>query len=405
MDYQASQTVFASADPSGKFKRWTDAQMEAFLVWEKQERERLLIHYPTGKGKSKVSLAMLSAHGYQRVIVIAPPKTHNQWADDAKALGMGLLIMSIEKFRDPDTKLPRDVPLIVDEFHKTGKHNAVGFKKLDRMAARFPAIILCSATPNYNDADRCYNICHVLDTINYMGGYPAFVEEYCTTKYNHFRKMGDVTGFKDYDGAPGFLAALPFVAYLPDEAEWTDHALTLYSPANLYSIDVLGYSGRKHRIMASDMEYKWHRLRLILLQPSQEFLRPEVAQGLLEYLDQAGAEKYLLYSRDKVVAKALQQTLVAYSRFAVFKIDGSTSEKAVPIVRDAFVESSRPAVLVGTDALAEGVDKIDKVCDHIVMFVDTNDGSKRRQLIGRVLPRGDYERETHVTTVATTLDQ
>src|SRR5690606_635489 len=105
------------------------------------------------------------------VIVIAPPRTHESWKQDAQVLGLKLTIMSVEKFRAKDTRLTRDTPLIVDEFHLTGKHNGVGFSKLDRMAAKFPAIILASATPQYNDADRVYCIAHILDPLKNMGGY------------------------------------------------------------------------------------------------------------------------------------------------------------------------------------------------------------------------------------------
>ena len=43
---------------------------------------------------------------------------------------------------------------------------------------------------------------------------------------------------------------------------------------------------------------------------------------------------------------------------------------------------------MGTTALATGTDGIDKVCDTLVIVDDVDDAALRRQLIGRILPRG-----------------
>ena len=46
-------------------------------------------------------------------------------------------------------------------------------------------------------------------------------------------------------------------------------------------------------------------------------------------------------------------------------------------------------ILVGTASLATGTDGIDKMCDHLLIVDDTQDDAQRRQLIGRILPRGE----------------
>jgi hypothetical protein len=40
--------------------------------------------------------------------------------------------------------------------------------------------------------------------------------------------------------------------------------------------------------------------------------------------------------------------------------------------------------------LATGTDGLDRVCDTLVILDDTDDDALRRQLIGRIMPRGDY---------------
>lgn len=47
-------------------------------------------------------------------------------------------------------------------------------------------------------------------------------------------------------------------------------------------------------------------------------------------------------------------------------------------------------VLIGTATLATGTDGLDRVCDTLLILDDTEDDSLRRQLIGRIMPRGDF---------------
>jgi hypothetical protein len=46
-------------------------------------------------------------------------------------------------------------------------------------------------------------------------------------------------------------------------------------------------------------------------------------------------------------------------------------------------------MLIGTATLATGTDGLDKVCNTLFIVNDTDDDALRRQLIGRILPRGD----------------
>jgi hypothetical protein len=46
-------------------------------------------------------------------------------------------------------------------------------------------------------------------------------------------------------------------------------------------------------------------------------------------------------------------------------------------------------VLVGTASLATGTDGLDKMCDSLIILDDTEDDSLRRQLVGRIMPRGE----------------
>jgi hypothetical protein len=295
------------------------------------------------------------------------------------------------------------VPLIVDEIHKLGKNTGVGFQKLDRMAQRFPAIVECSATPNWNDVERVYCIVHTLDPENNRGGFEPWVRKRCEVEYNPYARLGKVKSFLDGGNATTYLAALPYCAWIEDNAVWEPVTLDVTVPVDLYDFDTLGYTGRHHRMMASDMEARWKRTRELYMTDGEVIIRPELMIRLLEYMSSDESKspngKFLVYSMDKQIADAFYRTMVHIGEFATFSITGETEDARVHLIRDQFVAAKGPAVLVGTNAIAEGVDKIDKVCNHLILLVDTNDNSKRRQMIGRILPRGDYKRDTIVTKV------
>ena len=108
--------------------------------------------------------------------------------------------------------------------------------------------------------------------------------------------------------------------------------------------------------------------------------------------------KFILYSDSKVIANALQNSLKTSGYMAVL-ITGDTPESQVEKLKQIFILFEGPAVLIATSALTTGVDGIDRACNHLIIIDDTRDDSLRRQLIGRVLPRGDYKRETIVTRI------
>jgi superfamily II DNA or RNA helicase len=52
--------------------------------------------------------------------------------------------------------------------------------------------------------------------------------------------------------------------------------------------------------------------------------------------------------------------------------------------------SGEHSILIGTATLATGTDGMDRVCDTLLILDDTDDDALRRQLIGRIMPRGDF---------------
>ena len=391
--------LFQAVDPT--FTAWTADQETAHALWSRIDNNRLLLFYPTGKGKTKTSLALMADAGYEKVLVIAPPRTHSAWRQDAITLDMKITVVSVEKMRSKDFKFKRGIPIIVDEFHLLGKHNSQGFMKLDRNATGFPAIILASATPNYNDTDRAYCIAHVLEPLKNLGGYLKWVYQHCETRTNPFATTPYVDGFLLHEDAADFLVAQGYTAYIEDDAVWSEDSFDLPNHRDDW-FETYGYDRYRHKMIASDMEARHRRAYTSRVDPASGLLWGDVLVELVLQLNKS-VKPWLVFCRHSTIARAVFRSLGLVS-WESFLITGDTTPGEAERIKQGFLASEIPArVLVGTSTLATGVDGLDKVCDQLLIFNPLEgDPSKERQLIGRVLPRGTSDRPTSVVRVNTT---
>lgn len=364
-----------------------DAQHEAFELAYLQSRlpvvkQRICLYFKTGAGKTITSLGCLWFSGHRAAVVITPPATFAQWKEWADKLGMEIDCMSHAMFRKKQTKLSRTVPIIVDEFHLLGGHTGQGWKKMDRLSMGLQApLYILSATPNYNDAERCYCVAHVLDAEAHKGGYLEFIYRHCETQYNPFSTTPDVTGFKNHVDAADFLSSLPNVVYVPDDLQYAidDVVLSKFLDTNLMEY---GYDVTNHRIVASQIEEK-HLQVFRNFAGLGDVLLPSVGYELLKYLHE---KPLLMFAAHSTVAELVYDWLVEH-RVNAALITGKTSTKEKAWLIAEF-NSGDIEVLVGTASLATGTDGMDKVCNHLLILDDTDDPSLRRQLIGRIMPRG-----------------
>ena len=340
---------------------------------------RACIYFRTGAGKSMTAMLGMRTLGYDKVLVIAPPSTHMQWVALAHQLGMKALVMSHAKFRMKTTQLAKNLPVIADESHLFGGHNGQGWKKLDTLAMHLNApLFLLSATPQYNDAERVYCIVHITDPHAHKGGYLSFLYTHCVTVQNPFSMTPDVVGFKTYDSAEEFLAAQPHVYYLEDDTVYTIDELyaTVPVPAEF---DSHNYDRRRHRVMASQIE-KRHALTNYAYIDDSGLIRPEVLDAIQPALERGPK---LIYCTHATVARALHRSWDG----AAPLLTGSTPKSE----KDRVLDSARRgyfSAMIGTATLATGTDGLDKVFDTLLILDDTDDGALRRQLIGRIMPRG-----------------
>lgn len=365
--------------------KWFDWQLETYELWATNIKERALLFYRTGGGKSVTALVMLKERNYGNAVVIAPPSTHPAWEEAAKKLGIDIECMSHAKFRMPATKMSKTVPVIADEFHLFGGSTGKGFDKLARLSRGLGApLIMCSATPNYNDADRCYCVLRILDPDKTHGGILQFIYSNCTTEQNPFGTMPIVTGFQRYPNATEFLIDLPGVYYLPDnvESEIQDVVLPHVIPDEF---EDYGYLRREHKLMASGMEERWARSFLNLI-GDDGLIRAKVYDEVGQLVGNAGGP-VLIFAASATVALAMFKSLEAHKANAVL-ITGHDSK----IAKNDKIQEFRDGaydIMVGTATMGTGTDGLDKVCDTMILLQDTTDDAFRRQLIGRILPRGE----------------
>lgn len=366
---------------------WLDYQVETFDSWILDGLTRACLYYRTGAGKSITSLTMLKLKGADKAVVIAPPSTHDTWLNQAALLQMEVECISHAKFRQPGYKLSRHDNVIADEFHMFGGHGGAGFQKFDTMARHLQGqLILCSATPNYNDAERVYCIAHVLDPHGHKGGYLAFLAKHCNTALNPYGQtplVDEDQPFKHYDSAENFLRDLPGVYHVPDNVVYTisDHEIVAPLPDEL---ETYGYNRRDHKMIASQMERR-HTVVQQQLINEQGFLNADVYAELIR-ITEGETKPVIFYANHATVATALSMTLFLH-QVEHGLVDGSLTTKTKAKIINEFRKGNLP-YLVGTASLATGTDGLDKVSDMLIILDDTDDDALRRQLIGRIMPRG-----------------
>lgn len=366
--------------------RWFDYQREflAAAVDMPGPAQRVCLYYKTGAGKTITSLAAVALWGHDQAVVVAPPSTHKSWEEWGQRFGIAVEAMSHAKFRMKGTKLSRKVPVIADEMHMFGGQKGQGWRKLDKLAMHLQApMVLASATPNYNDAERVYCIQHVLDPASLKGGYLQFLYANCETEQNPFAQEPYVTGFLRFKDAAEYLASLPGVFYLPDDLTYSITDIG-YDEVVSRPMETYGYDERNHRMIASQMEER-HTRRYQGLVDEDGLINGEVYQILTELVGNADTP-VLIYANHSTVAQALDRSLQdAKVRCATVTGNTSKIQKNVHIQR---FKDGHYDVLVGTASLATGTDGLDKMCDWLIILDDTDDDSLRRQLIGRIMPRG-----------------
>ena len=372
---------------------WFDYQEEALAEWAQQgAAPRACLYYKTGAGKTITALALMAQRGVHEVLVLAPPLTHAAWKETAQRWGIQVETISHAKFRQKTFRTSRTRAVIVDEFHLLGGHNGKGWKKMQTLARVLQApLVIASATPSYNDAERVYCVQAVIDPHAVKGGFLQFLYQHCQTEQNPFGLTPKVTGFLRYKNAEEFLASLPRVMHVPDDTAITieEKVLSYTEPDEMQEY---GLDRARGRIIASQME---HRHRLKYLQRVEEnyqsaaspHIRDEVFRAVVELYQQEGQQPLLVFSASSELAAILAQDLNQEGIKTGLVVGKQPRKEKVAIVED--FKNRKVNILVGTATLATGVDGLDKMCHTMLIFDDTDDASLRRQLLGRILPRGE----------------
>lgn len=377
---------------------WFDYQLE-MLDGERgtdAAELRACAYYATGKGKTYTSLAVMKQAGVDDILVVAPPATHSQWQQHAAKVGLTVLCMSHAKYRQKGLKFSRLRPVIIDEFHLLGGQDKLGFTRFRTHAKSLQApVVILSATPNYNDVERVYCIEQILDPMSSRGGYIEWLYKRCDTEHNPFGKLPKVSGFSDGRDARETLASMPHVYYVEDEhADF--HIADIVLPTDIpEELELYGINRRTGRICASRMEQisssrKWQLI------DDAGLLRAEVYIVLTELVGMSPKPVLVYAHRAEVAIAAFKMALAHGARAGL--VHGQATPKAKAAVVQSFKDGELD-VLFCTATIGTGVDGLDKVCDMLILLDDTDDDSLRRQIIGRILPRGaDSDASNKVVT-------
>jgi len=364
---------------------WFPYQREVLqLTHGKGAKLRHCLYYRTGAGKTITAMAILAQEGVTEVLVLTPPIINDKWVADGASVGIKVTPISHAKFRQKNYKVKRDVPIIVDEFHLLGGHTGLGWKKFDSLARSLQAaILILSATPNYNGAERVYCVQHVLDPSSVQGGFLQFLYSNCETEENPFSNTPRVVMFYGGESAETYLAHLPQVSYVPDayRKEPNDYPIRFELPTELFEY---GVHRRKKKIIASQMEMR-HVISHDQLVDDVGLIRIEV-RSVLDRLIANVDTPTLIFCSTATVATAMMRTAVAINASAALVTGKDTTKQKAKVVEE--FRQGMYNILIGTSTLATGTDGLDKICDHLIILQDTDDDAQRRQLIGRILPRG-----------------
>jgi superfamily II DNA or RNA helicase len=210
-----------------------------------------------------------------------------------------------------------------------------------------------------------------------------FLYQHCETEQNPFSQTPHVLGFQKFPDAAAYLASLPRVHYLPDDLiyqiEDIEYPVLLDSALSDYS-----YDEWNHKMVASIIEMT-HTIRLQGLIDTNERLHRHVWNTMKYLLVNHG--QVLVFAQHSTVINALARTLND-TGFEFGTVTGANTTKQKTLVIREFINGEFP-VLLGTAALATGTDGLDRVCDTLLILDDTEDDALRRQLIGRIMPRGE----------------
>lgn len=359
---------------------WFGYQTEAFERFDANRLKRICLFFRTGAGKTLTSLGCLRLEGCTQALVIAPPRIHDQWHTAATDVGIDIETISHEKFRQAGYH-PEKIPVIVDEFHLLGGLTGMGWKKFRGYTDKLSQpVIIMSATPYWNDAERAFCAKRVIEG---YGNYEKFLFDECILEPNRYSRLPTVLGFKNYPSTEAWMEAQNWTCYLPDTRE-IDVVDVEYEGDEPQELVEYGLDRRRNRIMASDMEER-HALRRFNLLDDEGFLRAPVFDVLVDLVGNAQTS-VLMYCNSAKIAEGAFETL-KYNSARAELLTGFTSPKKGKEILDRF-RAGELDVLVGTATMRTGTDGLDKVCDTLIIIDDTEDDAARQQLIGRILPRG-----------------
>lgn len=421
-------------------------------------RDRFIHADPPGTGKTPVGWRWLSAHEPDRALLVVPrnvlrhweklaaiwapefstavipiktakPKRHKIMAELHDVDGPQALIIPYSVLReDIDSLIAfRFDAMLADEAHKLKNRGAQVTKAAAKLSWRCPVVDLTTASPLLNAPDEAWTHMHFIDRHRWPS-YHRWVDEHFWTSYTDFHGKLPRPVKQIGDPKPGALEAIraefgdllvmrsedELGMEMPDLVEVSLEVDLTPAERRIYDSMAKHFwlQEGERVIFASNEVSKITRLRQ-LTSDWAEMLDNEVSDDGTKV--QAAAELIIdeLAGRSVVVFaqyKGTARRLVARLNRLHVTAAAYTGDEDDDARQDAFdrFTSHEVQVLVGTDAtMAEGLDGLQHVSNHMIVLDPDWVPEIRNQKIGRLKRDGQPEPVVHVYYILArnTIDQ
>ena len=359
-------------------------------------KNALLYHsMGTGKTLTAVQASKNATDGDNHcnlVLVVAPPSTHREWE-----LYMGRYLSVPFKCVSHQwvtrnaalaaTMITARTLLVVDELHISCNRGKAGTVALTRFIRRAFGAILMSGTPFRNKEDRLFTVHDWLFAD--AGNYEKWLHSFCNTEPDRFSYYPKFVSFKAGE-IEDYLKGI-------DRFPWKKIFLEVRKMDYVTTNECLPITSAQYRILEAYSVYGTEDFAVV-----NSVMRKNRYLSYLKYCDAIEVDREndsctLLRPRKDVVAiieKYAHRNPIVYSQSskvaslygALFwdslYVDGKTAKKEKERILAKYKEGGM--MLFATDSVSTGTDGIQDATDCIVILYDTDDGTSRDQLIGRI---------------------
>ncbi len=364
------------------------------LLQSQEKMKNSLMYFSMGKGKtltaSQIAYDAAELELIEAVFVVAPPSTHKQWENLLKRyLNIPIMVVSHQWLGKNEATLKnlKKTLVIVDEVHQSANRGKTLTKTVSRLIAAAYAALLMSGTPFRNKEERLYVVHTWL--FEDVGSYENWLYFHCNTEPDRFAyypkflsfKVGEIEDFLthiDSGALKRIFVEKESLVFKRTEVNLPEnnHDTGILEKYSVYGFNRIQVANSVRQKLAYLNYLKFCKYidrgdddDMRLIGPREDII--EVIRG---YADR----NPIVYSFSSKISKLFFE---AYGKGA-FQVDGKTPKKKKEEIIARY--KTEKGIMFATDSISTGTDGLQEVTDLIIILDDTQDGTNREQLIGRI---------------------